>query len=861
MAMKFGLDYAKRVAKCKKCHHQLLKGDLRMWRMVPNPFTAESANPTEMKNYFHCDCLFETLTRCRATTKVIESSDDIDGWEKANDNDKEAIMEKIKELQELRVKKFGDKVKTSQSYSTKETLKPKSKKVSNEKSKSVDSAPKRTKSKNSKKGAEKDTCSEVTDPILNSSNDGLVSDGADLTASGQEKKHLQSQKGSKFDVFKLFCKLCDVISSVSKFSEKTEAVRIFISKEGYDGDLCLLIKMLIPEVSNRIYNLKAKQMIKIFSTLLSRSIEEMTESYNQTGDVSQTICHFWSQSAENKKKSKLTNHMIDDWLEQLSGLTQEEDQQSHFSKICELASTLELKYIIRLVMKDLRINAGAKHILEGVRKGAYQMFQVSRNLEFVIAKSQNIASDESLTLESGILLNTPVKPMLAAPCRSIKQAMEKCNKEMYAEIKYDGERLQLHKDGDNFMFFSRSLKPVLNQKVTDLNKVVLHAFPTTKNLIVDAEMLLLNTKSGKPLPFGTLGVHKRKELEDAVVCLFVFDCIYYDNESLIEKTLRERRKYLEDNIKEVPNRVLLSNCHLLKKNESEKLEMLISKTIDEGLEGLVLKDLDGIYEPGKRHWLKVKKDYLEEGTMADAADLIVLGAYYGTGKKGGMMSVFLMGVYDKEKQKFCTVTKCGNGYDDATLDRINKELSPKMIKISQAYVNLPEWIECPRSLVPDFIVTDPKDSPVWEIIGAEFSRSDTHTASGISIRFPRVTRIRDDKNWETATDLQELKELYEKSLIKTGISVECNDEHLSVKQKLSDQNSAEKASVLSRKRQKVYEGKREEESVSENVQTNDLNHDEEIEAKKAKLPCKYGEQCYRKNPKHLKKFTHPKSNF
>uniref|UniRef100_A0A914RKD8 ATP-dependent DNA ligase family profile domain-containing protein n=1 Tax=Parascaris equorum TaxID=6256 RepID=A0A914RKD8_PAREQ len=103
---------------------------------------------------------------------------------------------------------------------------------------------------------------------------------------------------------------------------------------------------------------------------------------------------------------------------------------------------------------------------------------------------------------------------------------------------------------------------------------------------------------------------------------------------------------------------------------------MIWKAIDEGLEGLVLKDLESVYEPGKRHWLKVKKDYLEEGKMADTADLIVLGAYYGTGCKGGMMSVFLMGVYDETSNVFLTVTKCGNGHDDATLDRINKELQP-----------------------------------------------------------------------------------------------------------------------------------------------------------------------------------------
>ena len=67
---------------------------------------------------------------------------------------------------------------------------------------------------------------------------------------------------------------------------------------------------------------------------------------------------------------------------------------------------------------------------------------------------------------------------------------------------------------------------------------------------------------------------------------------------------------------------------------------------------------------GKRHWLKMKKDYLAEGAMADSADLVVLGAYYGTGTKGGLMSVFLMGVHDPVNDNWCTVAKAGNGLDD-----------------------------------------------------------------------------------------------------------------------------------------------------------------------------------------------------
>lgn len=84
-----------------------------------------------------------------------------------------------------------------------------------------------------------------------------------------------------------------------------------------------------------------------------------------------------------------------------------------------------------------------------------------------------------------------------------------------------------------------------------------------------------------------------------------------------------------------------------------------------GLEGLVLKNVLGAYEPGKRHWLKVKKDYLFDGQMADAADLVVLGAWFGSGKMGGRLSIYLMGSWDARRRRWCTVTKVHTGMDEA----------------------------------------------------------------------------------------------------------------------------------------------------------------------------------------------------
>lgn len=139
---------------------------------------------------------------------------------------------------------------------------------------------------------------------------------------------------------------------------------------------------------------------------------------------------------------------------------------------------------------------------------------------------------------------TPVKPMLADACKSAEQAFAKCKNGILAEVKYDGERLQVHKNGDKYQYYSRNLKQVSDHKSEHLKEYIPKAMPNAKQLILDGEILLYDTKKKCPLPFGTLGKHKKNKFQDATVCYFVFDCIYYNGESLMNKLEFESHRYL-----------------------------------------------------------------------------------------------------------------------------------------------------------------------------------------------------------------------------------------------------------------------------------------------------------------------------
>uniref|UniRef100_A0A7N8XVE0 DNA ligase n=1 Tax=Mastacembelus armatus TaxID=205130 RepID=A0A7N8XVE0_9TELE len=726
---RFLVEYAKRgTAGCKKCKDKIQKGIVRIGKIVPNPFS-ESAG--EMKEWYHMKCIFEKLERARATTKKIEDITDLEGWEELQDEDKDLINKHISDLMAK-----------------------------------VNASPKK------KVQAKLNTSGQLTapppDPSANAPRkfSGFTETGARSCLTCNLSTQLCDLQ-HKDCLFREFRKLCANVAENNSYNVKTQIIEKFLKKgsggDKFHGDLYLTVKLLLPGVIKSVYNLNDKQIVKLFSRIFKCNQDDMVRDLEQ-GDVSETVRMFFeeSKSFPPAAKSLLTIQEVDTALTCLAQLTKEDEQQTELEHIAKNCTSNDLKCIIRLIKHDLKMNAGAKHVLDAVDPNAYDAFKASRNLSDVIERvlrNQQEASNGSgprklLTVEASLM--TPVQPMLAEACKSVEYAMKKCPNGMYSEIKYDGERVQVHKNGDNFSYFSRSLKPVLPHKVAHFKDYIPQAFPGGHSMILDAEVLLIDTKTSKPLPFGTLGVHKKAAFQDANVCLFVFDCIFFNGVSLMERPLCERRKFLHDNMVVVPNRILFSEMkHVTRAGD---LADMITRVIREGLEGLVLKDIKGTYEPGKRHWLKVKKDYLNEGAMADTADLVVLGAFYGKGSNGGIMSSFLMGCYDEDSKKWCTVTKCSGGYDDATLARLQKELD--VIKISKDPSKIPGWLKIIKNYYPDFIIRNPEQAPVWEITGAEFSKSEMHTADGISIRFPRMTRIRDDKDWKSATNLHQLRELY-----------------------------------------------------------------------------------------------------
>lgn len=313
------------------------------------------------------------------------------------------------------------------------------------------------------------------------------------------------------------------------------------------------------------------------------------------------------------------------------------------------------------------------------------------------------------------------------------------------ETKYDGNRAQIHKNTDTLCVFSKTGKP-LNYDVSEYLSYFNQAFPNYFNFIFDAELIAVNTITGLILPFEELSKKNLKAQKHLCLCFKIFDCLYYNDICMINKTLSERKDVIKKinpiqyKIELVDTYPELENCKVTKDTFCKAMK----KVIDNKLEGLMFK-LDSNYDSLV---YKIKTEYLLGNNLIDSVDLVILGARYGTGKFKNVFSILILGVMDEATKKFKTVTKIKGGSDANIL-----ALQPYINK-NFKFVNKLK-IEFPKTCMPDVYLTTEKYK-VFEIGGNKISKSPEHT-SKYSIRFPKI--LREKKYFEMPT-LSKLVEIY-----------------------------------------------------------------------------------------------------
>ncbi|KAJ4414858.1 ATP-dependent DNA ligase Cdc17 [Neurospora sp. IMI 360204] len=386
----------------------------------------------------------------------------------------------------------------------------------------------------------------------------------------------------------------------------------------------------------------------------------------------------------------------------------------------------------------------------------------------------------------------PLKPMLANPTKAITEVLDRFEGQTFTcEYKYDGERAQIHyvakdapkSDGDLSHVASKEtgkgVAAIFSRNSEDLSQKypdVLAKLPTwvkegTKSFVLDCESVAWATVEKKVLPFQQLMTRKKKDvkLEDVKVkvCVFAFDLLYLNGQAVVEKSLRERRELLRDAFKPVEGEFAFATS--MDGQELDEIQMFLDESVKASCEGLMVKMLDGKesgYEPSKRsrNWLKIKKDYL--AGIGDSLDLVVLGAYHGKGKRTSVFGAFLLACYNPNTDTYETVCNIGTGFSDEVLQELHSSLSPIIIDRPK-----PFYAHSSGGQHQPDVWFEPKY--VWEVKTADLTLSPRYKAGmkegvdpsgekGISLRFPRFIKVREDKKPDEATTSRMVAEMYRK---------------------------------------------------------------------------------------------------
>jgi len=515
-----------------------------------------------------------------------------------------------------------------------------------------------------------------------------------------------------------------------------------------------------------------KLAIRAISKSSGLSIKKIEEDYKKCGDLGLTASNILKLKTQTTfTAEKITLERVYETLFRIAKLVGKGSQDlkmKYISSLLNDATPLEAKFVLKILLGTLRLGIAENTIMDALaiaftgKKENKEQIENAYNVSSDLGKvSLLIATDGIDEIKKfKISLFSPIRPMLADRVKSEKEAIKKMSEIFAAEYKLDGERVQIHKQANEVVLFSRRLENI-TQYYPDIVENVKKSLSVNEG-VFEAEIVPVNENTGEFLPFQELMHRRRKyKLEKAIsqypITVNFFDVLYFDKKDCLNLEYSERRKILEKLVNEDDFSKLVPM--LLVKNENE-IEDFLENSINSGCEGLMLKALDAPYRAGTRgsNWLKLKREYRNE--LGDSLDLIVIGAYFGRGRRTGLYGTLLLATYNPEKDNLPSICKVGTGFTDESLDQLYQILSNKVtLKKNPRIVSEMEadiWFE--PELVLEIVASEITLSPIHKT-GLDLIRK----SSGFALRFPKFTgKIRYEKAVEDASTVEEVLTLYKR---------------------------------------------------------------------------------------------------
>ncbi len=577
--------------------------------------------------------------------------------------------------------------------------------------------------------------------------------------------------------------LAELFSSLEHTSKRLEMIDILskffreIKNSKNFNDLDKIIYLLHGQLVSNIHQSKKmgiaeKMLIEALSLHSGINKNKIREILIKKGDIGLTAEILLSQKKKQKSlmdfdKNNQKNQPsieISELYSELSKIAITEGSGSHDIKLgilrglFRILTPLETKYLLRIITSTLRIGVSTQTIIDGLAIGITDKKENRDIIEHTYNLHPDLGEISIDLVKNGIKklkdikisYGIPIKVMLASRVPFL-EIIEKLGIPFTAEYKLDGERLQIHKQSDNVKLFSRRLLNISDQ-YPDVCKAIVDNIKTN-NVILEGEVVAMDAFYEKMLPFQVLSKRRRKyDIEDikkeVPVCLFLFDILKHEEEDYIYKTLPERRKQLE---KIVVVKDELKIVKAKKISSTEELKDFFNEARKNGTEGIIAKSIkeDSFYQAGNRGFSWIKLKALEGGKLKDSIDIVLIGAYFGRGRRSGVYGTYIGAVYDTEKEQFIAFTRFASGLTDEQLEDLTNQMKEYKIQ------NKPKNIICEEK--PDIWFSP---EIVIEIIGDEITISEKFSTLGYSMRFPVFQRFRPDKSVKDITTVNEIIQLY-----------------------------------------------------------------------------------------------------
>ena len=555
--------------------------------------------------------------------------------------------------------------------------------------------------------------------------------------------------------FKSLCELLEKVEATKKRLEIVDQTANYLkilSPEELEAAVNMMVGRAFPKYKQKTLDVSWSTLTRIFERTSAFNWDLFRQAMASTGDIgsaTKTVL----ENSKPKKQTQLSQTFLTiievrrafETIAKAQGSGSRTKKERLVTTLMSQATPVEAKYLVKIFTGEMRTGLH-EGLMEQVVARAFDVpLQRVQHASMVLGDIGEVAAtlktQGSIAIEkASFTVFRPVKLMLAQTAKSVNEALKTHGGKTVFEYKYDGARVQIHKQNGVVQIYSRRLTDVtesLPEVVAAIKQNI-----AAQSAIVEGEVISLD-KAGCPIAFQHL-MRRFKRVRDVgnmaqkiPLTLYLFDILYLNGKSLITQPYTERRKILAQNIGDI----LLASQ--LVTDQSTQAQDFLKEAIDAGHEGLMAKKLSSPYTPGRRgkRWLKIK-------TILEPLDLVITAAEYGYGRRKGWLSDYYLAARDAATGEFLNVGKTFKGLTDAEIIELTRRL--KEIAFDQ---NGHRIIVIPKIVV--------------EVAYNEIQQSPKYM-SQMALRFARITRIRDDKTPEEASSISQVREIYDRQFRNKG---------------------------------------------------------------------------------------------